>query len=115
MDSEVAARERIPRRAIDRYLDWERLRTVGRLPLFGFSYFVLILIPFLLYLRAAYNHWIIASRTWVQKVGTAAQGLSHADSAGRDSLAESVLPHLRVLPIPGQSLLILTSTVLLAI
>jgi uncharacterized protein YjbI with pentapeptide repeats len=47
--------ETCERQYADRWLDWERLRTVGRLPLFGASYTVLILLPIIFYGLAVYN------------------------------------------------------------
>jgi hypothetical protein len=46
----------------DRYLNWELLRTTGRLPLFGLSYSALLGIPALLWLLAFYNDHVEAVR-----------------------------------------------------
>jgi hypothetical protein len=47
---------------------WERLRTVGRLPLFGLSYTALILIPIVFYGLAFYNSKVELIRTWAEQV-----------------------------------------------
>jgi Pentapeptide repeats (8 copies) len=54
----------------ERWLDWERLRVVGRLPLFGASYTVLILIPIIFYGLALYNDKIELVCTWAEHVTT---------------------------------------------
>lgn len=77
--------------------DWEKLRTFGRMPLFGLSYSVLILIPSYCYLLAWYNSQIAQLREW--------------EGPGK----EWVWNHLHPLPMPSLSLLLLGSTLLLAI
>jgi hypothetical protein len=92
----------------ERWLDWERLRVVGRLPLFGASYTALILIPLLFYSLALYNDQITLVRAWAEQVMAQPEHLLHR-------LASLVLARLHPRPIPQQSLLLLVSTVLLAI
>jgi hypothetical protein len=92
----------------ERWLDWERLRVVGRLPLFGASYTALILIPVLFYGLALYNDQITLVRAWAEQVMAQPEHLLHR-------LASLVLARLHARPIPQQSLLLLVSTVLLAI
>jgi uncharacterized protein YjbI with pentapeptide repeats len=48
--------------------NWESLRTVGRLPLFGLSYTALILIPIVFYGLAFYNSKVELIRTWAAQV-----------------------------------------------
>lgn len=81
----------------ERYCDWEWLRTFGRMPLFGLSYSVLILIPVYIYVIAWYNHQVERLREW--------QG----------PVAEQIGRYLHDLPLPGLSLLLLVSTILLAV
>ena len=95
----------------ERWCDWEVLRTMGRLPLFGLSYSVLILIPFTMYLLAVWNDLIEVVRRWAAKALETQVG--QIDVIHR--LAEVILDHLRPQPIPSQSLLLLSSTLLLAI
>ena len=90
----------------ERWLNWERLRVVGRLPLFGVSYTALILIP-LLYGLALYNDKVGLVRTWAEQVVALPDHPWHR-------LVFPVLERLRTRPIPSQSFLLLLSTVLLA-
>jgi uncharacterized protein YjbI with pentapeptide repeats len=81
----------------ERWCDWERLRRFGKMPLFGLSYSVLILIPTYIYFLAFYNHQV-----------DRLSGL-------KGPTGEWVGQHLHKLPMPSLSLLLLGSTVLLAI
>ncbi|MFO0822619.1 MAG: pentapeptide repeat-containing protein [Gemmataceae bacterium] len=82
---------------LDRWCDWEQLRTFGRMPLFGLSYSVLILIPSYLYLLAWYNHQV--------------DRLHSLNTPG--DLA--ILQQLHKLPMPSRSLILLISTLMLAL
>jgi hypothetical protein len=92
----------------ERLLDWERLKVVGRLPLFGVSYSALILIPIIFYGLALYNDQIGLVRAWAEPVATLSDQPLHR-------LASLVLERLRPRPIPSQSFLLLLSTGLLAV
>lgn len=97
------------RGAIDRYCDWEKLRTVGKLPLFGASYAALVLIPISFYLLDIYNQHIVATvRAW-------GMALETSTDDRLSQLAPSFLAHIHQLPIPSQSLLLLVATILLAL
>jgi hypothetical protein len=87
--------------------NWERLRTVGRLPLFGLSYTALILIPIVFYGLEFYNSKVDLIREW------AAQVAAMPDQSMRFA-AEITVKHLHTQPIPSFSLVLLGSTVLLA-
>ena len=90
------------------WCDWERLRTMGRLPLFGASYTVLILIPIFYYGLGFYNEKIGVLREWANTtLGTENQPL-HV-------IAELVRNRVHEQPIPELSLLLLLSTLLLAL
>jgi hypothetical protein len=89
-------------------LDWERLRVVGRLPLFGASYSALILIPIIFYGLALYNDQVALVRAWAEQVIAQPDHLLHR-------LASLVLTSLHPRPIPQQSFLLLVSTLLLAV
>jgi hypothetical protein len=91
----------------ERWLDWEGLRGVGRLPLFGASYTALILIPILFYGLALYNDQVEVVRAWAEQVMTQPEHPLHR-------LASLVLARVHPRPIPQQSLLLLVSTILLA-
>jgi uncharacterized protein YjbI with pentapeptide repeats len=93
---------------LDCVADWERLRIMGRLPLFGASYMALILIPLVFSCLAFYNSKIALIRAWATHAVTLSEHLFHQP-------ASLVLEHLQPLPIPRFSLVLLVSTVLLAI
>jgi hypothetical protein len=107
MEGDARYFERCDRPWPERRLDWERLRVVGRLPLFGISYTALILIPVVFYGLALYNDKIELVRAWAEQAATAPDHLLHR-------LALIALERLHPRPIPNQSLLLLVSTVLLA-
>jgi Pentapeptide repeats (8 copies) len=92
----------------ERWLDWERLRIMGRLPLFGLSYTALILIPIVFYGLALYNDKVELVRAWAEQAVTAPDHPLYR-------LASLVLERLHPRPIPSQSLVLLISTVLLAV
>jgi Pentapeptide repeats (8 copies) len=92
----------------ERWLDWERLRVAGRLPLFGVSYTVLILIPLIFYGLALYNDQIGLVHAWAEQAVTSPDHPLHR-------LAPLLLERLHPSPLPSQSLLLLISTVLLAV
>jgi hypothetical protein len=91
----------------EHWIDWECLRGVGRLPLFGVSYTALILIPIVFYGLALYNDKIDLVRAWAEQVVALPDHSWHR-------LAPLVLDRLHPRPIPNQSFLLLVSTVLLA-
>jgi uncharacterized protein YjbI with pentapeptide repeats len=84
-------------------VDWERIRTFGRLPLFGASYSVLILIPTYLYALSVYNNLVTAARAWIEHSGLSARG------------SEIILRYLHEEPIPSRWKLLLLSTLSLAV
>jgi uncharacterized protein YjbI with pentapeptide repeats len=88
--------------------NWERLRTVGRLPLFGLSYTALILIPIVFYGLAFYNSKVELIRTWAKQVAVLRDHPMHI-------AAEVIVRHLHTESIPSLSLVLLGSTVLLAV
>lgn len=92
----------------ERLFDWEHIRTFGKLPLFGASYVALILIPIVFYCFALYNEKIEMVRVWAQSL------LGNPDNP-LFSIAVVVVDYLHPLLIPKMSLLMLISTVLLAI
>lgn len=83
----------------DRVFDWEGLKIFGRLPLFGVSITVLILIPLFLYVLAIYNDKVDALRAWADR--------------DRSKLAETIRTRLHPQPIPSQSMILFVSTLLL--
>jgi Pentapeptide repeats (8 copies) len=106
-EGDVLYFEKCNRRWPERWFDWERLRVMGRLPLFGISYTTLILIPFVFYGLALYNDKVELVRAWAEQVIA-------LPSHPWDRLAPLVLERLHPRPIPSQSLLLLVSTILLA-
>jgi hypothetical protein len=86
----------------ERWVDWEKIRVVGRLPLFGASYAGLISIPFYVYVVGVYNEKINAVREWIsQSVPPAA--------------APPILKHLHTEPFPESFSVLLAATIFLAI
>jgi uncharacterized protein YjbI with pentapeptide repeats len=102
IDLEVQYFPTVVRSLPERWVDWERIRVFGRLPLFGASYTGLILIPLYVYLLDIYNQKIEAMRVWI---GRSADG----------STAAAVLPHLHREPIPDRFSVLFWSTIFLAI
>ena len=90
----------------ERFVSWEKIRWLGRLPLFAASYSAVIVIPFLYYLLDAYNRHVTEAREWA---ALAAKGADPPD------VAKFILNHLRPEPIPDLSLILLGSTISLAI
>ena len=90
------------KRRLPERVDWELIRTFGRLPLFGASYSVLILIPTYIYALEVYNNWVNATRAWIEHSGLP----SHVH--------ELILRHLHEEPIPSRWKLLLFSTISLA-
>ncbi len=91
----------------EKRLSWERIRWLGRLPLFGASYSALIAIPFLYYLLDMFNRRVDVVRAW------ASQEL--ANNGDHALTARIVLDHFHREPIPSPSLCLLISTILLGI
>jgi hypothetical protein len=96
----------------DKKLSWEKLRTIGRLPLFGISYTTLIITPLFLGLLAWYNRNVDILVAWGQRV--------QAENATTGNepvvvLAQVLASNLRHQPVPSQTLLLIISTVFLAI
>jgi len=90
------------------WVDWERIRIAGRLPLFGASYSGLIIIPTYVYLLGIYNDKVEATRAWITQTSGTLNGLPVAT-------ATAILEHLHVEPIPESFFLLLISTFCLAI
>jgi Pentapeptide repeats (8 copies) len=91
-----------------RWLDWERLRVMGRLPLFGPSYSALILILIIFYGLDLYSDYVKLVRAWAELVMVQPDHPLHW-------LALLVLTRLHTPPIPQQSLWLFVSTILLAV
>jgi uncharacterized protein YjbI with pentapeptide repeats len=92
---------------IYKWLDWEKVRIAGRLPLFGASYSALVAIPLFFYLWKIYNDKVALLRSWAQQ--TLARGSVDY------YIAEVVVERLHPLPKPALSALLLVSTAFLAI
>lgn len=88
---------------LERHASWERLRTFGKLPLFGVSFSALVAIPALTFGLAVYNEQ-------VRKLTALPQ--QHADLPPQIA---HVLANLHIVPLPSLSLWLLISTVLLGI
>jgi len=117
IDRDAQYLETVKRDAINRWLDWERLRTLGRLPLFGASYTVLLLIPVFIFTLATYNRYVVGP---AQAFAVSVREAVDSDRSTHTELtaiaaASAIEEHVAPLAIPSQSLLILLSTFLLAI
>jgi len=99
---DVRYHDEVIRKWPERWVDWERLRIAGRLPLFGASYSALILIPAYLYALEIYNEKVQAARSWIET------------SAVPAAVSKTILAHLHEEPIPSRWGLLLVSTILLA-
>ena len=91
----------------ERWFDWERLRIMGRLPLFGISYTTLIFILTAFYGLALYNEKIDLVQAWAQQAVTSPDHPLYR-------LAPLILDRLHRLSIPRLSFVLLLSTILLA-
>ncbi|MEM7244998.1 MAG: pentapeptide repeat-containing protein [Acidobacteriota bacterium] len=104
---------------LDRLWDWEHMRVLGRLPLFGVSYLALILVPAMMFLLAFYNVRVADLNELGEEVAGALQGYPATTSkelVQPDALL-AVADFLRgaeTQAVPSQSFLLLVSTVLLA-
>jgi uncharacterized protein YjbI with pentapeptide repeats len=107
ISSDVLYFSTVARAAPERYLDWERIRIAGRLPLFGVPYAGLIVIPAYVYFLEIYNQNIQAARTWIS-TNASLNGIS-------DQAAKAILNHLNIQPIPESFFLLFVSTIALAI
>jgi hypothetical protein len=92
--------------SIDRVLSWDRLRVIGKLPLFGASYSALLLMPFLVYLLEIFNGRVNQIRNAVANVSANGRG---------GELANALLRHLHTEPVPRLSFVLFLCTIVLAI
>src|ERR1043166_6525941 len=92
----------------ERWLDWEHLRIMGRLPLFGVSYTALVLLPVLFYGLSLYISNIVLIRLWAAQIAAQPGHPFH-------SVSTLINARLHPQPIPRQSFLLLVSVLLLAI
>jgi len=90
----------------EKWCDWEKLRIFGKLPLFGASYAALIFIPLFFYFLAIYNDKVDIVEVWAKQSLT----INHSDS-----LALLLIDRLHPLLVPNLSLVLLLSTLCLAI
>ncbi len=91
-----------PVSALDRFASWERLRTFGRLPLFGTSLTALVAIPLLFFGLALYNDQLARLRHWSLRDGV-------------DRHLADMLLAIQPIPLPALSFWLLVSTLLLGV
>lgn len=91
---------------VDRLVSWDRLRVVGKLPLFGVSYSALVLMPFLFYLLELFNNR-------VNQMRSAAASIEPNGASGH--LARALVDHLHSEPVPRLSFVLFLCTIVLAI
>jgi uncharacterized protein YjbI with pentapeptide repeats len=92
---------------LTRTINWERIRFLGRVPLFAASYFTLITIPFLFYFLDIFNRRIDAVLAWASQE-VKSEGIYSA-------VARIMLDHLHRERVPELSSVLLISTILLGI
>lgn len=90
----------------EEWCDWEKLRIFGKLPLFGASYATLIFIPLFFYFLAIYNDKVDIVKVWAKQSLT----INHSDP-----LALLLIDRLHPLLVSNLSLVLLLSTLCLAI
>jgi uncharacterized protein YjbI with pentapeptide repeats len=93
----------------ERGLDWERLRVVGRLPLFGLSYTTLIVILTVFYGLARYDEVITRVHAWAEQTAPS------TDHPLLHMLASLLKDHVHSPRVPDLSLWLLVSTSLLVV
>lgn len=93
---------------LNRYIDWEILRVMGKLPVFGASYLALFFIPLFFYILAKYNENIEVFKLW-------ATNITPTNPEHIVVFANAITSKLTPIAVPEQSLTILLSTILLAI
>jgi hypothetical protein len=90
----------------NKWLDWERIGALGRLPLFAASSVALVLFPIYFYILDVYNRHVQAWKAALAK---------HAESEGFATIGKEALDKFGSLPIPALSLEALFSAILLFI
>jgi hypothetical protein len=90
----------------EKFASWERLRTLGLLPLFGVSFSALVVIPIVVFLIGTYNEQVRRLQDWAS---------SHAEKLppAATSLLEPLASRLHPIPIPNLTFWLLISTFLL--
>lgn len=96
------------RNIINRFIDWEILRVLGKLPLFGASYLALISIPLFFYILAKFNEHIDIIKLW-------SSNITSNSPEYIVNLANIISSKLSPVAVPQQSLLLLFSTIFLAL
>jgi uncharacterized protein YjbI with pentapeptide repeats len=90
---------------LQRLISWERIRFLGRLPLFGASYAALAAIPIFFYLLDFFNRKVDVIRVWASQEA--------ADGGVATIAAKAILEHFHREAIPSLSLVLFVSTILL--
>ena len=101
LDSDVMS---MPLPFSERLASWERLRTFGRLPLFGVSFSALVAIPVTTFLLAAYNDQIEHLREWT---------VAHSSEIPPRFM--QLADRVQTIPLPSLTFWLLVSTALLAL
>ena len=107
IDQPIQYFESAVRKFGDRWLDWQMIRTVGRLPLFAASYSALIAIPLFFYAWEIYNDKVGLIRGWAEQARSSTGTME-------SQMAQMVLHKLHPLAPPALSELLLVSTIFLA-
>jgi hypothetical protein len=114
--------ERLPLGLLDRLASWERLRTFGRLPLFGLSFSTLIAIPTVAFLLATYNKQVAHLHDWADRYRASIEYSRlhdwvdpYPEAVERISNLAEFASRLQAIPLPSLTFWLLISTVLLGI
>jgi hypothetical protein len=103
--SDVAYFESVNIPYLERWLSWEQIRIVGKLPLFAASYFAIVAIPIFFYFLDIFNKKVDTVRAWAS---------AELQNNGANILvARTFLTHIQREPVPRLSELLLISTILL--
>jgi uncharacterized protein YjbI with pentapeptide repeats len=107
MPHDIRYFDRVNRDWTERWLDWEKIRIVGRLPLLGVSYTGLITIPVFVYILGVYNENVELLKAWLRNTAGTSAGVT------ADAVSE-VIKHLHARPIPSRFFILFVSTLFLA-
>lgn len=106
--SDVKYFELCERNVVNRFIDWERLRILGKLPIFGASYLALFFIPLFFFILGKFNEYIEIVKLWASTVESTNPNFIV-------NFSNIVIDNLNPIAVPEQSLLLLLSTIMLSI
>lgn len=102
----------------EKYCDWERISSFGRLRLLGVSYTALAAIIFYVYMLSFYNEKVVIVKSWAATVSEqtrTAEKLPADASDAIETLAHELDDSLQPQPPPQSAILLVSAFILLAI